>query len=66
MTAPTSARALLDAVARDARTERFHPTGTDVLGWITQGDLRFAAFLPEGKTDPRIGRLRGMLLPYER
>jgi len=65
MTAPTSARTLLDDVARDARTEKFHPTGTDVLGWITQNDLRFAAFLPKGKTDPRITLLRDMLVPYE-
>lgn len=66
MTQSISARPLLDAVTRDACTETFRPLASDVLGWITQNDLRFAAFLPQGKTDPRLSQLRSMLVPYDR
>jgi hypothetical protein len=54
---------LAEALAQDATTQRFQPSRLDVLDWVWQNDLRFAAFLPLKQNDPRISRLKQMLTP---
>lgn len=54
---------LAEALALDATTPRFQPSRLDVLDWVRDGDLRFAAFLPLKREDPRLPLLKRMLAP---
>lgn len=62
MTTMTTSQ-LAEALASDAATPRFQPSRLDVLDWVRDGDLRFAAFLPLRREDPRLEQLRQLLAP---